>query len=86
MRSRIAGLASPSRDVPACTEDVISGFRNALESARRSRPPGVAEGFRYLGLKDDHDINAAEWILYDALYAYRHEMVRQGKPGGMFRS
>jgi len=39
-----------------------------------------------LGLKDDHDINAAEWILYDALYAYRHEMVRQGKPGGMFRS
>jgi hypothetical protein len=28
------------------------------------------EGFRHLGLKDDHAINAAEWIVYDALYAY----------------
>src|SRR5947209_19904290 len=30
----------------------------------------IAEGFRNLGLKDDHDINAAETIVYDALYAY----------------
>jgi len=30
----------------------------------------VAEGFRLLGLKDDHEINATEWIVYDALYAY----------------
>ena len=30
----------------------------------------VAEGFRHLGYKDDHEINAAEWIVYDALYAY----------------
>src|ERR1700730_16128820 len=34
----------------------------------------VAEGFRHLGLKDDHDINAAERIVYDALYAYCQEM------------
>jgi hypothetical protein len=46
----------------------------------------IAEGFRHLGLKDDHDINAAEWIVYDALYAYCQEMVRQAKPDGMFRS
>ncbi|MBI4530322.1 MAG: chromate resistance protein [Candidatus Latescibacteria bacterium] len=44
----------------------------------------IAEGFRHLGLKDDHEINAAEWIVYDALYAYCQEMVRQGKPDGTF--
>ena len=30
-------------------------------------------------------INAAEWIVYDALYAYCREMVRQGKPDGAFK-
>jgi hypothetical protein len=44
----------------------------------------VAEGFRHLGFKDDHALNAAEWIVYDALYAYCREMVRQGKPNGAF--
>lgn len=44
----------------------------------------IAEGFRHLGYTDDHQINAAEWIVYDALYAYCQEMVRQGKPGGAF--
>jgi hypothetical protein len=46
----------------------------------------IAEGFRHLGLKDDHEINATEWIVYDALYAYCQEMVRQGKLDGMFQS
>lgn len=45
----------------------------------------VAEGFRHLGYKDDHEINAAEWIVYDALYAYCQEMIRQDKPNGMFK-
>jgi hypothetical protein len=45
----------------------------------------VAEGFRHLGYKDDHELNAAEWIVYDALYAYCQEMVRQGKTDGMFK-
>ncbi len=45
----------------------------------------IAEGFRHLGFKDDHEINAAEWIVYDALYAYCQEMVRQGKLEGMFQ-
>jgi hypothetical protein len=35
----------------------------------------VAEGFRHLGLNDDHEVNAAEWIVYDALYAYCREAV-----------
>jgi hypothetical protein len=46
----------------------------------------IAEGFRHLGFKDDHEINAAEWIVYDALYAYCQEMVRQGKLDGIFQS
>lgn len=55
-----------------------------------SQPEGVglnavAEGFRQLGYKDDHALNAAEWIVYDALYAYCQEMVRQGKPNGKFK-
>ena len=37
----------------------------------------VAEGFRHLGFHDDHELNAAEWIVYDALYAYCRERVRQ---------
>src|SRR3954471_8695590 len=44
----------------------------------------IAEGFRHLGYKDDHEVNAAEWIVYDALYAYCGEMVRRGKPNGDF--
>jgi hypothetical protein len=39
----------------------------------------VAEGFRHLGYKDDMEMNRAEWIVYDALYAYCQEMVRRGK-------
>jgi len=46
----------------------------------------IAEGFRHLGYQDDHAINAAEWIVYDALYAYCQAMVRQGKPDGAFTS
>src|SRR5436189_4392204 len=30
----------------------------------------IAEGFRHLGLKDDHAILKAEFVVYDALYAY----------------
>ena len=54
-----------------------------------SQPEGpglsaVAEGFRHLGLADDLAINKAEWIVYDALYAYCKEMVMQGRPHGAF--
>ena len=44
----------------------------------------VAEGFRHMGYKNDHEINAAQWIVYDALYAYCQEMIRRGKPDGLF--
>jgi hypothetical protein len=45
----------------------------------------IAEGFRHLGYKDDLEQNAAEWIVYDALYAYCQEAVRQAKPNDMFK-
>jgi len=44
----------------------------------------IAEGFRHLGYQDDHQINSAEWIVYDALYAYCQEMIRKGKIQGAF--
>jgi hypothetical protein len=45
----------------------------------------IAEGFRHLGYKDDHEVIAAESVVYEALYAYCQEMVRRGKPDGAFR-
>lgn len=45
----------------------------------------IAEGFRHLGFKDDREINDAQWIVYDALYAYCKEMIRQNKPNGEFK-
>jgi hypothetical protein len=45
----------------------------------------IAEGFRHMGFKDDYELNSAEWIVYDALYAYCQEMVRRGKLDGMFK-
>ena len=44
----------------------------------------IAEGFRQMGLKDDHEINAKEWIVYDAIYSYCQHMIRQGRPLGAF--
>ena len=44
----------------------------------------IAEGFRPHGLADDHAIIKAEWIVYDALYAYCKEMIAKGKPHGAF--
>jgi hypothetical protein len=45
----------------------------------------IAEGFRHLGLRDDHEINKAEWIVYDALYEYCEQCVGKGQPEGQFR-
>ena len=45
----------------------------------------IAEGFRNIGLQNDHEINKAEWIVYDALYSYCQEMVRRSRPEGAFK-
>lgn len=35
----------------------------------------IAEGFRYLNLKNDHEILDKEFTVYDALYAYCQQMI-----------
>jgi hypothetical protein len=67
---------------------IVNGADTDNTLYRQPEGPGleaVAEGFRHLGYADDHALNAAEWIVYDALYAYAQEMVRQGKPDGDFK-
>jgi hypothetical protein len=66
---------------------IVNGADTDNTLYQQAEGPGleaIAEGFRRLGYKDDHELNAAEWIVYDALYAYCQEMVRQGKPNGRF--
>lgn len=66
---------------------IVNGADTDNTLYRQPEGPGleaVAEGFRHLGLDDDHAINAAEWIVYDALYAYCQECVRRGLTHGMF--
>jgi hypothetical protein len=68
---------------------IVNGADTDNTLYRQAEGPGlvaIAEGFRHLGYKDDHELNAAEWIVYEALYAYAQEMVRQGRPAGQFAS
>ena len=67
---------------------IVNGADTDNTLWRQPEGPGleaIAEGFRHLGYPDDHAINAAEWIVYDALYAYCQESIRQRKPEGMFK-
>ena len=66
---------------------IVNGADTDNTLYHQAEGPGlqaVAEGFRQLGYKDDHELNAAEWIVYDALYAYAMEMVKRGQPAGKF--
>jgi hypothetical protein len=66
---------------------IVNGADTDNTLYQQAEGPGlqaIAEGFRHLGYKDDHALNAAEWIVYDALYGYCQEMVKRGKPAGMF--
>jgi hypothetical protein len=67
---------------------IVNGADTDNALYQQPESPGlkaIADGFRRLGLRDDHEINASEWIVYDALYAYCQEMVRQGKLNGAFK-
>jgi hypothetical protein len=66
---------------------IVNGADTDNSLYRQPEGPGleaIAEGFRHLGYKDDHELNAAEWVVYDALYAYCQQMVSQGMPNGEF--
>ena len=57
--------------------DTDNSLWNQPESAGLE---AIAEGFRHLGFRDDHELNRAEWIVYDALYAYCRRRVGAGAP------
>jgi hypothetical protein len=66
---------------------IVNGADTDNTLYHQAEGPGlqaIAEGFRHLGYKNDHALNAAEWIVYDALYAYCREMVKRGKSEGQF--
>jgi hypothetical protein len=45
----------------------------------------IAEGFLTLGLGDDHQVLAQEFIVCNALYGYCQAMIERGKPNGAFK-
>ena len=52
---------------------IVHGADVARDLYGRPEAPGlkaIAEGFRCLGLKDDHEILRRQFVVYDALYAY----------------
>ncbi len=60
---------------------IVHGADVAQDLYGRPEAPGlqaIAEGFRELGLKDDHEILTRESIVYDALYAYCRRQVAAG--------
>lgn len=64
---------------------IVNGADTDNSLYRQPEGPGlaaVAEGFRHLGFPDDRSVNEAQWIVYDALYEYCREMVRQGRYDG----
>ena len=62
--------------------DTDNTLWNQRESAGLN---AIAEGFRHLGFNDDHELNRAEWIVYDALYAYCQRRVAQETPQALPR-
>ncbi|MEK6303946.1 MAG: chromate resistance protein ChrB domain-containing protein [Acidobacteriota bacterium] len=53
--------------------EIVHGADVQQDLYGRAEAPGlkaIAEGFRYLGFEDDHEILRNEFVVYDALYAY----------------
>jgi hypothetical protein len=60
--------------------EIVHGADVQQDLYGRPEAPGlkaIAEGFRYLGLKDDHEILQKEFVVYDALYAYCRRTVTE---------
>jgi len=62
-------------DDPAVRQlaEIVHGADVTFDLYGRPESPGlkaIVEGFRHLELKDDREILAKEFIVYDALYAY----------------
>lgn len=68
----------------ALLAQIVHGADVSEDHYGRPEAPGlkaIAEGFRALGLRDDHEILDREFIVYDALYAYCREL-GEGRAGG----
>ncbi|HET9531809.1 MAG TPA: chromate resistance protein ChrB domain-containing protein [Blastocatellia bacterium] len=60
--------------------EIVHGADVSPDLYGRPEAPGlkaIAEGFRSLGLKDDHEILDKESAVYDALYVYCREQLPQ---------
>ncbi|MGE5239902.1 MAG: chromate resistance protein ChrB domain-containing protein [Chloroflexota bacterium] len=69
----------------ALLAQIVHGADVSKDLYGRPEAPGlraIAEGFRLLGLADDHEVLRKEFIVYDALYAYCREFVRREKKEG----
>lgn len=61
---------------------IVHGADVSNDLYGRPEAPGLralAEGFRHLGFRDDHEIVARESIFYDALYAYCAKQTRPAR-------
>jgi hypothetical protein len=57
---------------------IVHGADVKADLCHRPEAPGllaIAEGFRHLGIADDHEVVAKESIVYDVLYAYCRQQV-----------
>jgi hypothetical protein len=64
----------------ALLAEIVHGADVTQDLYGRAEAPGlkaIAEGFRHLGFRDDHEILAQEFIVYDALYAYCQQQVEK---------
>jgi hypothetical protein len=59
---------------------IIHGATMSKDLYNRPESPGlkaIAQGFHYLGLRDDHQILANQLVVYHALYAYCQQEVEK---------
>lgn len=59
--------------------EIVHGADVKADLYHRAEAAGleaIAEGFRHLELKDDHEVLEKEFIVYDALYAYCQQSVK----------
>jgi len=71
------GIADPAVHLLA---QIVHGADVAEDRHNRPEAPGlkaIAEGFQRLGIEDDHEVLAREFIVYDALYAYCADQVKR---------
>ena len=70
-------IADPAIDLLA---KIVHGADVAHDLYGRFEAAGlkaIAEGFRYIGLKNDHEILTKESIVYDALYGYCQKKINK---------